>query len=805
MHDPATPKRLDPATGTASKRLPGQRPWARTALFAALAWPSLAFAFSFLDDAPVVPGTVSDDRLPRVVAVLPFDNDTAEANIAEEVRRAFYNHFSSKPYSDIELLAVDAKLLAMSHASGADGAKPDYRALCRELGCDGVVTGRVTEFRKVYAGLYSELSVSATISLVAVAEGASLLDHADQVSYKDGGISLNPIGLAMTAFSAARNVSDLQRMRMVNELGQRLTQAVPDPQGAKTSPGPRIQELMSNAATSPFGLGKVVQVGIQGDPGALAVFDIGQARTGIAMRETTPGVYVGEYRVQEGDNLRQATIRVTLRARNGLQSQWLDPTPVSLDSVPPPPPEAIGVRSLPGQVELSWRQIKPAPDLAGYQVQRSSQPLSGYQSIARTEASRYADSATETGKPHYYRIVGIDAAGNESDPSPSVLGRVLATGVAPLRGPIVADLELAGGQYLIDDELRLDAGATLRLMPGSRLLFAPTGSLLVRGDLVADGSAEAVAFAPRGEHTWPGIRVEGGRLELKGFSIAGADTCLSLDQARARLGSGQIGACGTALAVRGEGAVEVRDLRIGNSKIGIRLNRTDADLSRNTIANNGLGVELTAFSGTFRDNSLLHNEVNLRAEAGTLLDANYWGSLDPAAMRIEGAQVREALSRPAPEGRVVAVRANPYANLSPEARLERVAESMIEAGRLFRAKNFGRAAALFEQALAVSPSPDAYYFAALSQNEMQEPARALDYLSEGVAAFPDDPALRRALGMLHYQRGEEAPAREHLRAALRLSPGDTMAAFVLKRLDETASADTASTNAVSTDPAAIAP
>ncbi len=45
---------------------------------------------------------VAEEELPRIVAVLPFQNDTEERGIANQVRKAFYNHFSSKPYKDIE-------------------------------------------------------------------------------------------------------------------------------------------------------------------------------------------------------------------------------------------------------------------------------------------------------------------------------------------------------------------------------------------------------------------------------------------------------------------------------------------------------------------------------------------------------------------------------------------------------------------------------------------------------------------------------------------------------------------------------
>ena len=40
----------------------------------------------------------AESDLPRTVAVLPFQNDTQDPDIAQQVRKAFYNHFSSKPY-----------------------------------------------------------------------------------------------------------------------------------------------------------------------------------------------------------------------------------------------------------------------------------------------------------------------------------------------------------------------------------------------------------------------------------------------------------------------------------------------------------------------------------------------------------------------------------------------------------------------------------------------------------------------------------------------------------------------------------
>ncbi len=727
---------------------------------------------------------VSTATLPRTVAILPFDNATAELGIAEEVRRAFYNQFSSKSYGDIELAAVDAKLLTLDRDSKASPDTKDktyYQSLCQSLGCDGVITGRVVDFRKIFMGVYSELAVSAEISLLNAQTGEVILTRKEDVSFREGGISLTPIGLAMSAMSAALNLRDIQRVRLVSELGYTIAKSMPEPLGGSASSGPRIQGMLSNAVQSPFGLGKVISVAMQADSNGAAVFDIGNYRRALPMTEKTPGVYVGEYRVQDGDAIRQAPLIATLRGRNGLVSSWYDTNLVNIDSQPPATPARLTARSQPGRVLLRWEALANVPDLAGYQVLRSTQPLSGFTPVGVVETPSFVDKDAGGDQYRYYRIVALDSAGNASEPGPIARGRVLAENPPPLSGRIEADRELAGN-VVVTGELLVPAGVTLQLAPGTRIAFDPAARLIVQGGLTSDSSDEPVEFLARGGGAWGGLSVEGGNIGLRGFSLAGATTGIHLQRAQGILEGGQIQKCDTGLLLSGAGAASVRDLRIGENRIGIRLERSDAELTLNRIAGNEVGVDMSGFSGVLRDNAIFQNTLNLRADAGTLLEANYWGSLDPAALRIEGGLVSEALNRPAPDGKVVTLRVNPCAGLSAEACLKKSTEAMIEGGRLIRAKNYGRALPQFELAIAAQPSADAYYFAAICHQEMQEEEHAIERLRDGVTAFPTDPSLRRALGMLYYQRGEEQLAREHISAALRLSPNDRQAAFVLERL-----------------------
>jgi len=728
-----------------------------------------------------LPGPVSTATLPRTVAILPFENATQDAEIAEEVRRAFYNQFSSRLYADIELNAIDARVLALARN---EKGETDYRSLCKSLGCDGVITGRVIDFRKIYAGIYSELAVSAEISLINVNTGEVVLTRKEEVSFREGGFSLTPIGLAITAMSAALNLRDIQRVRLVSELGYTIAKAIPDPPGGSTNIGPQIQALLSNTADSPFGLGKTITVAMQADANGSAVFDIGNYRRALPMTEKTPGFYLGEYRVQDGDAIRQAPLIATLRARNGLVSSWYDTHAVDIDSQPPSAPTRLTARSQPKKVLLHWDALKEVPDLAGYQVLRSKQPLSGYAPIGVVDTPDFVDQTPSEEEFRYYRIVALDHAGNTSEPSAIARGRVLPENPPVLTGRIKADRELAGN-LVVTGELLIPADITLQLAPGTHIEFDPAATLIVQGGLNCDSKDEPVKFVARGASAWGGIKVEGGNIGLRGFTLSGAKTCISLERAKGILESGLIQQCDTGLLISGAGAFSAQDLRITENRIGTRLVRSDAELTLNRIAGNKIGVEMSGFTGVLRDNAIFQNTTNLRTEAGTLLDANYWGSLDPAALRIEGGIVGEALNRPAPEGKLVTLRVSPCAGLSAEACQQKSAEAMIEGGRLFRAKNYGRALTHFEAAIAAQPSPDAYYFAALCHQEMQEIEPAIELLRDAVSAFPNEPSLRRALGMLYFQRGDETLARQHIGEALRLSPSDRQSAFLLERLDRT--------------------
>jgi hypothetical protein len=179
----------------------------------------------------------SEDAAPRVIhlnppksiAVLPFGNKTEQEDIGEFVRTAFYGHLSAQPYRDIELLEVDRRLRHY-HLENYDTLcdVPPQR-LGRILNTDAVVIGEVTEFQRLYAGLYSQMAVGASITVWDTRTGKKIWSDAHVTRNHEGGIPLALTDLAMIGIRSGLNLTESEKVKTVDELSRYLTSRVPVP------------------------------------------------------------------------------------------------------------------------------------------------------------------------------------------------------------------------------------------------------------------------------------------------------------------------------------------------------------------------------------------------------------------------------------------------------------------------------------------------------------------------------------------------------------------------------------------------
>jgi hypothetical protein len=100
-------------------------------------------------------------------------------------------------------------------------------------------------------------------------------------------------------------------------------------------PGPVQVTSFSHNAGRPLRAGETLTVTLRGSPGGTATFDIFGVRSGIQMREISPGVYQGTYTVRPGDSVANAAIFAHLRLGTTEAPLVQAGTPVTIDSLPP--------------------------------------------------------------------------------------------------------------------------------------------------------------------------------------------------------------------------------------------------------------------------------------------------------------------------------------------------------------------------------------------------------------------------------------------------------------------------------------
>jgi len=172
---------------------------------------------------------VSRNSYPRSIAVLPFGNRTEVDGIEDFVRVTFYSHMCAHPYRDIELQMVDQKLRKHRISDYEKLSRTSVRKLGRILECDAVVFGEVTEHSRIFAGLYSQMSVGASISIWDTRTGRKIWEDDYVERHHEGGIPLTVTDLPLLTLRSGMNLLESSKIQAVDELSRHLTKSIPVP------------------------------------------------------------------------------------------------------------------------------------------------------------------------------------------------------------------------------------------------------------------------------------------------------------------------------------------------------------------------------------------------------------------------------------------------------------------------------------------------------------------------------------------------------------------------------------------------
>jgi TolB-like protein len=176
-----------------------------------------------------------------VVGILSFTNKTNQPDLPELVRAGFYGHFSPLPFNDRELGDIDRTVELLQKNQKKILHELSSKDIGALLGAQALVYGEVTKFTKVYAGVYSQIGVSAKIKIVDSQNGKTLWEDSYDTRFHEGDIPLNQILAVFSLVKTYANIRSTQELRTIDDLCRNLVDRIPkvsfpeDEKGSRSS------------------------------------------------------------------------------------------------------------------------------------------------------------------------------------------------------------------------------------------------------------------------------------------------------------------------------------------------------------------------------------------------------------------------------------------------------------------------------------------------------------------------------------------------------------------------------------------
>jgi len=618
---------------------------------------------------------------PKLVAILPFETRLEHRKAGEEpvpelsIRASLRNRLAAHRYP-VQRVSITGRLFQDKGLTTPDTIVALPVATLREITkADAVVYGQIVQYDRHAADGKVRLTIGATVRMVDLRTSETLWETNAITHVHDMKSDADPF-----AAELPRLLSDPQLRRKIetayaaDALWQDVLRTLPALDAGSAGALPAIRIVATDAADQPLKVGESLAVVMEGEPGRSATFDLGEGRTGLAMEEKRPGLYVGTYLVKPGDNVDKAVVVGRLSASQGAQAEAEDPTAlVMLDAIPPSVPVGLTAMGRDQAVSLRWK-ANGENDLASYKIYRGATALGSFELLATSDSPLYLDSGIQNRQSYFYRIAAVDRFGNESAPSGSVLGIPVKPGPTPVSGAITqATTWYAGaGPYVLTGDVTVAPGATLTIESGT-VIQSNGGGLIVQGTLQAKGLAddEMVVFAPmkqQPEPSWQGIVFSQGSAQeslLERVRISGASVGVSVLSASPVVRASEITGNQVGVLVRHAGAKPVFDGNriVANLEDGIVVQEAAAPvITGNRITHNRrYGVALHKTPGlAIRGNEILENGLLQGWNAGHAdavdLSGNWWGTTEGAMVltKVDGAVLLNTyLDGPLPNGQTV--------------------------------------------------------------------------------------------------------------------------------------------------------
>ena len=160
-----------------------------------------------------------------VIGKIKDNSDASEYKSLDKItliRQAIYGHLSPKNYQDIELHKV-AFVMKSSNTN---------QLILKNLDCDALIEGTITEFKNDFYLAYSSTNVGLTLFLKDK-NNQILWKASHTATSRAGSVPFSPIGLATGFFTASSNTEEEIAFQMIDTVVRRILKTLPEKTNVK--------------------------------------------------------------------------------------------------------------------------------------------------------------------------------------------------------------------------------------------------------------------------------------------------------------------------------------------------------------------------------------------------------------------------------------------------------------------------------------------------------------------------------------------------------------------------------------------
>jgi len=172
---------------------------------------------------------------PGSVVVLPFENLTSEPDLENLVRKSFYSHLTTKNYRDIELNDVDRALDVHQGTSAKTWKDLSAAGLGDLFHADFLIFGKVLEYTKVFAGIYSQIALKVEVEMVDGKTGEGFWWKTVIQRSHEGGVPFSLFGIIPEALRAGFHMQKERTLDLIERVSRELVEAIPDAPASRVS------------------------------------------------------------------------------------------------------------------------------------------------------------------------------------------------------------------------------------------------------------------------------------------------------------------------------------------------------------------------------------------------------------------------------------------------------------------------------------------------------------------------------------------------------------------------------------------